>query len=70
MRWVLPDWSFHPLLGSGNLRFIIFLLEVPIDVAGVAAVVVATTPDGGAKADAAVADCAYKAPFSATQKLA
>ena len=44
---------------------------MPFDVDGtvVVVVVVATAPDGGAKADAAATDCACKTLFSATEKL-
>jgi len=53
-----------------GLRFIIFLPEVPSDVAGDAVVVVAPVPSGGENAALAAPDCACKAPFFATQKLA
>ncbi len=56
--------------GSGSFLFTIFLPEMPFGVDGtVVVVIVPKTPDDGAMAVGAVADCAYKALFSAMQKL-
>ena len=59
---------FPTVVGLRKLPFHYFLLEAPAYVAGDVVVVVATTPIRGDKAVAAVADCACKPPFSATQK--
>ena len=65
--------GFHLIVFPSVVRFRqfplhFFLLEACAEVAGVVIVVGATTPIGGVKAVAAAADCACKAPFSATQK--